>query len=80
MKSKSFGVHILFILEMDMVRKDLVYIKTINTYGTVHYLPKFEKPEIHLKHLKTSYTSQKLGLTFFKDYGLVKPRLHQTGQ
>ena len=48
--------------------------------GTVHYLPKFEKPEIHLKHLKTSYTSQKLGLTFFKDYGLVKPRLHQTGQ
>ena len=52
----------------------------INYYGTVHYLPKFEKPEIHLKHLKTSYTSQKLGLTFFKDYGLVKPRLHQTGQ
>jgi hypothetical protein len=48
--------------------------------GTVHYLPKFEKPEIHLKHLKTSYTSQKLGLTFFKDYRLVKPRLHQTGQ
>ena len=48
--------------------------------GAVHYLPKFEKPEIHLKHLKTSYTSQKLGLTFFKDYRLVKPRLHQTGQ
>ncbi|WP_407462180.1 hypothetical protein [Methanobrevibacter sp.] len=48
-----------------------------NYSGTVHYLPKFEKPEILLK---TSYTSQKLGLTFFKDYRLVKPRLHQTGQ
>ena len=41
---------------------------------------KFEKPEIHLKHLKTSYTSQKSGLIFFKDYRLVKPRPHQTGQ
>ena len=53
---------------------DFSYFHTFHTF----FLRNFS--ELHLKHLKTSYTSQKSGLIFFKDYSLVKPRPHQTGQ